>query len=62
MCDRQTGIFELTSKWNFFVCGWEKTKGEIYTFLLARQICFAHLLPLQGTTFSFKNLIKAHVN
>jgi hypothetical protein len=57
--NRQTDIFELTPIhmgiffvfFVFFVfCLWggENKWGEIYTSVLATQVCFAHLLRLQG--------------
>ncbi len=56
--DRQRYFFELTPihKGNFdFLCVWEGENkwGESHTSLLAMQVCFAHLLCLQGD----KNLL-----
>jgi hypothetical protein len=55
---QQTDIFELTPihkgnfnffKYFFFFCIWEGDEwGKIYTYLLATQVRFAHLLRLQG--------------
>ncbi len=63
MCDTQTDSFESNPiQMGFFVCGRERTKvvgGYIYIYLLARQICFAHLLCLQNIMFSFKNFTMA---
>jgi hypothetical protein len=59
--NRQTDIFELTPihKGNFFfffffffcVLEGENEWGEIYTSLLATQVCFTHLLRSQGDNF-----------
>jgi hypothetical protein len=64
--NRQTDIFELTPIhmgnffFFFFFCIWEGENewGEIYTSLLARQVCFAHLLRSQGEKKLNWNLIK----
>ena len=62
--DRQTDIFELTPIhmgnliFFFFFCMWEGENewGEIYTSLLATQVCFAHLLRSQGDNFLLQDL------
>ncbi len=52
--DRQTFLSWPPSIWEFFFffffCTWEGENewGEIYTSLLATQVCFAHLLCSQG--------------
>ncbi len=59
LTDRQTDIFELTpihmgNLIFFFFCKWkgENEWGEIYSSLLATQVCFTHLLRLQVDNYT----------